>query len=122
PPFTLNDASGTAVSSADFQGRNLIIYFYPKAGTPGCTTEACDFRDNLNSLQGAGYEVVGISPDSPEALKNFAEEEGLSFPLLSDPQHETARAFGSYGEKTIQGRTFEGTLRSTFVMDAHGTL
>src|SRR5699024_1074065 len=89
PPFTLNDASGTAVSSADFQGRNLIIYFYPKAGTPGCTTEACDFRDNLNSLQGAGYEVVGISPDSPEALKNFAEEEGLSFPLLSDPQHET---------------------------------
>lgn len=122
PSFTLNDASGSAVSSADFQGRNLIIYFYPKAGTPGCTTEACDFRDNLNSLQGAGYEVVGISPDSPEALTNFAQEEGLTFPLLSDPQNETARAFGSYGEKTIQGKTFEGTLRSTFVVDADGRL
>lgn len=122
PAFTLTDASGAAVSSADFRGRNLIIYFYPKAGTPGCTTEACDFRDNLNSLQGAGYEVVGISPDSPESLKNFADEEGLTFPLLSDPQNETARAFGSYGEKTIQGKTFEGTLRSTFVTDAHGTL
>lgn len=122
PSFTLKDASGAEVSSADFQGRDLIIYFYPKAGTPGCTTEACDFRDNLSSLQAAGYEVVGISPDSPESLQDFAEEEGLTFPLLSDPDNETAQAFGSYGEKTIQGKTIQGTLRSTFVMDAHGTL
>lgn len=122
PSFTLKDASGAEVSSADFQGRDLIIYFYPKAGTPGCTTEACDFRDNLSSLQAAGYEVVGISPDSPESLQDFAEEEGLTFPLLSDPEHQTAQAFGSYGEKTIRGNTFEGTLRSTFVMDAQGTL
>lgn len=118
PDFTLSDAQGQQVSLADFAGQQVIVYFYPKAATPGCTTEACDFRDSLNSLQGAGYQVVGISPDSPEEIAAFAAQENLNFPLLSDPGAHTAQAYGSFGEKTVNGRTFEGTLRSTFVIDA----
>lgn len=118
PDFTLSDAQGQQVSLADFAGQQVIVYFYPKAATPGCTTEACDFRDSLNSLQGAGYQVVGISPDSPEEIAAFAAQENLTFPLLSDPSAQTAQAYGSFGEKTVNGRTFEGTLRSTFVIDA----
>lgn len=118
PDFTLSDAQGQQVSLADFAGQQVIVYFYPKAATPGCTTEACDFRDSLNSLQGAGYQVVGISPDSPEEIAAFAAQENLTFPLLSDPGAQTAQAYGSFGEKTVNGRTFEGTLRSTFVIDA----
>lgn len=118
PDFTLSDAQGQQVSLADFAGQQVIVYFYPKAATPGCTTEACDFRDSLNSLQGAGYQVVGISPDSPEEIAAFAAQENLNFPLLSDPGAQTAQAYGSFGEKTVNGRTFEGTLRSTFVIDA----
>lgn len=117
PDFTLSDAQGRQVSLSDYAGQNVIVYFYPKAATPGCTTEACDFRDSLNSLQGAGYQVVGISPDAPEEIAAFAEQEQLTFPLLSDPGAQTAQAYGSFGEKTINGRTFEGTLRSTFVVD-----
>lgn len=120
PAFSLNDAAGNSVSLADYQGQSVVLYFYPKAATPGCTTEACDFRDNLNVLKGAGYQVIGISPDSAADIKAFAEAENLNFPLLSDPGAETAQAYGSYGEKTINGKTFDGTLRSTFVIDGEG--
>jgi len=98
------------------------VYFYPKAATPGCTTEACDFRDNLNSLQAAGFDVVGISPDEPEALQDFAEAESLTFPLLSDIDNEVAKAYGSFGEKEFNGKTFTGTLRSTVVVDPEGNV
>lgn len=120
PAFALNNAAGEQVSLSDYAGQNVVLYFYPKAATPGCTTEACDFRDNLNALKGAGYQVIGVSPDSPEEIKAFAEAESLNFPLLSDPGAEVAKAYGSFGEKTINGRTFVGTLRSTFVLDDAG--
>ncbi|WP_139005530.1 thioredoxin-dependent thiol peroxidase [Arthrobacter crystallopoietes] len=122
PSFTLPDASGSKVSLADYAGRNVVVYFYPKAATPGCTTEACDFRDNLNSLQAAGFDVVGISPDEPEALQDFAEAESLTFPLLSDIDNEVAKAYGSFGEKEFNGKTFTGTLRSTVVVDPEGNV
>lgn len=122
PSFTLPDASGSKVSLADYAGRNVVVYFYPKAATPGCTTEACDFRDNLNSLQAAGFDVVGISPDEPEALQDFAEAESLTFPLLSDTGNEVAKAYGSFGEKKFNGKTFTGTLRSTVVVDPEGNV
>ncbi|HEX2247206.1 MAG TPA: thioredoxin-dependent thiol peroxidase [Arthrobacter sp.] len=122
PTFTLPDASGSKVSLADYAGRNVVVYFYPKAATPGCTTEACDFRDNLNSLQAAGYDVVGISPDEPEALQDFAEAESLTFPLLSDVGNEVAKAYGSFGEKEFNGKKFTGTLRSTVVVDPEGNV
>ncbi|MGQ7787791.1 thioredoxin-dependent thiol peroxidase [Nesterenkonia sp. K-15-9-6] len=122
PAFTLSDADGDQVSTADFAGQHLIVYFYPKAATPGCTTEACDFRDNLASLQAAGYAVVGVSPDEPEALRRFTEDQQLTFPLLSDADQATARAYGTFGTKNLGDRTVEGTLRSTFVIDPEGTL
>ncbi|MCD1287166.1 MAG: thioredoxin-dependent thiol peroxidase [Brevibacterium sp.] len=122
PDFSLADANGTTYSKADFAGQKVILYFYPKAATPGCTTEACDFRDNLSSLAAAGFQVLGVSPDDAEALKAFAADESLTFPLLSDPGAELAKAYGSFGEKTIGDRTFEGTLRSTFVIDEEGVL
>jgi len=118
PAFTLSDANGKQISLDDYADQQVIVYFYPKAATPGCTTEACDFRDNINSLAAAGYQVIGISPDDPEDIKAFADQENLTFPLLSDPGSKTAQAYGSFGEKTINGRTFEGTLRSTFVLDS----
>jgi peroxiredoxin Q/BCP len=122
PSFTLPDASGSKVSLADYAGRNVVVYFYPKAATPGCTTEACDFRDNLNSLQAAGFDVVGISPDEPQALQDFAEAESLTFPLLSDTDNEVAKAYGSFGEKEFKGKKFTGTLRSTVVVDPEGNV
>lgn len=122
PSFSLLDAQGNQVSLDDYSGKNVIVYFYPKAATPGCTTEACDFRDNINTLDSAGYQVIGISPDSSEDIQAFAEQEQLSFPLLSDSESIVAKAYGSYGEKTINGRTFEGTLRSTFVVGDDGTV
>lgn len=122
PDFSLADGNGTTYSKADFAGQKVILYFYPKAATPGCTTEACDFRDNLSSLAAAGFQVLGVSPDDAEALKAFAADESLTFPLLSDPGAELAKAYGSFGEKTIGDRTFEGTLRSTFVIDEEGVL
>ncbi|GAA1365479.1 thioredoxin-dependent thiol peroxidase [Brevibacterium luteolum] len=122
PDFTLSDAEGRSVSLADYSGTSVIVYFYPKAATPGCTTEACDFRDNLGSLQSAGYQVLGISPDDQDAIRAFAAAESLPFPLLSDPGNATAKAFGAFGEKTLQGRTVKGTLRSTFAIDAEGML
>ncbi len=106
----------------DFRGRKLILYFYPKDNTPGCTTEACDFRDNLSTLVGMGYAVVGVSPDSVSSHRKFMEKHGLNFPLLSDPDMKVAKAYGAYGEKRMYGRTTEGVLRSTFIVDEEGRI
>lgn len=122
PTFSLKDSTGQQVSLTDYAGKNVIVYFYPKAATPGCTVEACDFRDNLNSLQAAGYSVLGISPDPAEEIAQFAADEALNFPLLSDPGHEVAKAYGSFGEKTFNDKTFVGTLRSTAVVDPEGKI
>ena len=120
PDFALLDADGTKVSLSDYRGRNVIVYFYPQAATPGCTTEACDFRDNLASLQGKGYEVLGISPDAPEALSQFTGDFALTFPLLSDENHAVALAYGAWGEKLVNGEIVEGLVRSTVVLDGEG--
>ncbi|MDQ1575149.1 MAG: thioredoxin-dependent peroxiredoxin [Microbacteriaceae bacterium] len=122
PTFTLPDQDGTPVSLGDFSGQNVIVYFYPAAMTPGCTTEACDFRDNLNSLKAAGYQVLGLSKDAPEKLKEFQERDGLNFPLLSDPDLTVHNAYGAYGEKSLYGKTVTGVLRSTFVVNPEGTI
>jgi peroxiredoxin Q/BCP len=122
PDFTLPDAAGRSVSLASYRGRNVIVYFYPRAATPGCTAEACDFRDSLASLQGSGYEVVGISPDAPTALAEFAGDFGLNFPLLSDRDNAAALAFGAWGEKVVNGEITEGVLRSTVVIGADGAV
>ncbi|MCC3273903.1 thioredoxin-dependent thiol peroxidase [Arthrobacter zhangbolii] len=120
PDFTLSASDGSTVSLADMRGSNTIVYFYPAAATPGCTTEACDFRDNLNSLKSAGYTVLGISPDPVDKLAKFADSEGLNFPLLSDEDHAVAEAYGAWGEKKNYGRTYEGLIRSTVVVDPEG--
>jgi peroxiredoxin Q/BCP len=122
PTFTLPDQDGTPVSLGDFSGQNVIVYFYPAAMTPGCTTEACDFRDNLNSLKAAGYQVLGLSKDAPDTLKEFQERDGLNFPLLSDPDLTVHNAYGAYGEKSLYGKTVTGVLRSTFVVNPEGTI
>lgn len=120
PDFTLQDAQGRQTGLADYRGKNVIVYFYPKAATPGCTTEACDFRDSLASLQGKGYEVIGISPDAPEALAGFTGDFSLTFPLLSDEDHAVALAYGAWGEKLVNGEIVEGIVRSTVVVDPEG--
>jgi peroxiredoxin Q/BCP len=122
PDFTLQDSTGREVSLADFRGRNVVVYFYPAASTPGCTKQACDFRDNIASLQGAGYDVVGVSPDPLPKLVKFVEQESLNFPLLSDADHAVAEAYGAWGEKKNYGKTYEGLIRSTFVVDPEGKL
>ncbi|MFP3464488.1 thioredoxin-dependent thiol peroxidase [Leifsonia sp. SIMBA_070] len=122
PAFSLTDQDGDTVSLGDFAGDNVIVYFYPAAMTPGCTTEACDFRDNLNSLKSAGYRVIGISKDVPATNKEFQEQEGLNFPLLSDEDLAVHKAYGAYGEKKLYGKTVEGVIRSTFVVDPDGSL
>ncbi len=122
PDFTLDDQDGSPVSLHDLRGHKVVVYFYPAAMTPGCTTEACDFRDSLGSLQGAGYAVLGISRDAPAKLKEFAERDGLAFPLLSDPDHAVHDAYGAWGEKLNYGKPVEGVLRSTFVVDEQGVL
>lgn len=122
PAFSLTDAQGAGISLADFAGRSVVVYFYPKAATPGCTTEACDFRDNLSSLAAAGYEVVGVSSDPLEDLQAFAADQSLTFPLLSDPDHATAKAYGAYGDKDLGGKIITGTLRSTIVVNPDGTV
>jgi peroxiredoxin Q/BCP len=122
PTFSLPDQDGTPVSLGDFAGQNVIVYFYPEAMTPGCTTEACDFRDNLNSLKAAGYQVLGLSRDAPAKLKKFQERDGLNFPLLSDPDLAVHNAYGAYGEKSLYGKTVTGVLRSTFVVNPEGTI
>ena len=122
PGFALPDSTGTMVRPEDFAGRRLVVYFYPAAFTPGCTTEACDFRDNLASLQAAGVAVVGVSPDSVERLAEWAEAEQLQFPLLSDEDHAVAEAWGAWGTKVVNGEERVGLIRSTFVLDADGTV
>ncbi|MFE6996721.1 thioredoxin-dependent thiol peroxidase [Microbacterium sp. NPDC057659] len=122
PAFTLSDAEGVTTSLADYRGKNVVVYFYPKAATPGCTTEACDFRDNVSSLAAAGYAVVGISPDEVADIKSFSDAEGLTFPLLADTDASVARAWGVWGEKTVGDRTFDGVIRSTFVLDGEGVV
>lgn len=122
PDFTLDDQDGSPVSLHDLRGQRVIVYFYPAAMTPGCTTEACDFRDSIGSLSGAGYTVLGISRDTPEKLRAFRERDALTFPLLSDPDHAVHDAYGAWGEKTNYGKTVQGVIRSTFVLDENGTI
>jgi len=122
PDFSLLDQDGEAVRLADLRGEKTVLYFYPAAMTPGCTTQACDFRDSISSLQGAGYRVVGISRDTPEKLAEFRERDGLTFTLLSDPDHAVHTAYGVWGEKMNYGKVIEGVIRSTFVLDENGTI
>ena len=122
PGFSLSDKDGNTVSLADYAGKKVIVYFYPAASTAGCTTQACDFRDNMASLQAEGYSVLGVSKDELPALQKFAEDEHLGFPLLSDPDLAVHNAYGAYGEKSMYGKTVTGVLRSTFVVDEQGTL
>lgn len=120
PAFTLDDHAGKQVSLSDFTGRALIIFFYPAAMTPGCTKEACDFRDSLARLQQAGYDVVGISPDKTEKLAKFVEQQSLTYPLLSDPDRVVLEAYGAYGEKVLYGKKVTGVIRSTIVVGPNG--
>ena len=120
PAFSLPDADGNRVSLADFKGRKVIVYFYPAASTPGCTKEACDFRDSLADLNEEGVDVIGISPDKPEKLAKFRDAEKLTFPLLSDPERKVLTAYGAFGEKTMYGKKVQGVIRSTFVVDDKG--
>lgn len=125
PDFTLPAAGGGTVSSAAMRAeteKGLIVYFYPAAATPGCTTQACDFRDNLASLQGAGYAVVGVSPDPVAKLEQFAAAESLTFPLAADEDHQVAEAWGAWGEKKNYGRTYTGLIRSTIIVDPSGVV
>jgi len=122
PAFSLPDADGNTVKLSDFKGRKVIVYFYPAASTPGCTKEACDFRDNLGELNDAGLDVVGISPDKPAKLAKFRDAEKLTFPLLSDPDRKVLEAWGAYGEKTMYGKTVQGVIRSTFLVDEKGKI
>jgi peroxiredoxin Q/BCP len=120
PDFTLPDDVGGKVSLSDLRGKKVIVYFYPAAMTPGCTTQACDFSDNINTLHREGYEVLGISPDTPEKLAKFRENDGLTIQLLSDADRKVMDSYGAFGEKTLYGKTVQGVLRSTFVVDEDG--
>jgi len=125
PDFTLTTADGSPVSLADLRAsaeNGVVVYFYPAASTPGCTTEACDFRDSLAALQARGYAVVGVSPDEPAKLARFVDAESLTFPLASDPDHAVSEAWGAWGEKKNYGRTYTGIIRSTVVVDRDGTV
>ncbi|WP_349827428.1 thioredoxin-dependent thiol peroxidase [Brevibacterium litoralis] len=119
-PFTLPDSEGNQVSLSDYAGQRVVVYFYPAAMTPGCTTQACDFRDSLSALQAAGVQVLGISPDKPEKLAKFVEKEGLNFPLLSDADKSVMTEWGAFGEKKNYGKVVQGVIRSTVVVDAEG--
>lgn len=122
PTFTLLDADGKKVSLSSYKGRKVIIYFYPAAMTPGCTKQACDFRDGLAEPNEAGLDVIGISPDKPEKLAKFRDRDGVNFPLLSDPDKTTLTAYGAFGEKKLYGKIVEGVIRSTFVVDEKGNI
>jgi peroxiredoxin Q/BCP len=122
PDFTLETDTGDTVSLADLRGRKVIVYFYPAAMTPGCTKQACDFTDSLDSLKAAGYEVLGLSPDSPAKLAKFRERDGLTITLLSDPDRSVMTAYGAFGEKKLYGKTVQGVIRSTFVVDEEGRI
>lgn len=122
PDFTLPDADGEEVSLAAFRGKRVILYFYPAAMTPGCTKQACDFRDNLGVFTEKGYAVLGISKDTPERLRRFRERDGLTFPLVSDVDRTVLTAYGAYGAKRLYGKTVVGVIRSTFVIDEEGKI
>ena len=122
PEFTLTDSYGKSVALSDYRGRSVVVYFYPAASTPGCTKEACDFRDSLADLNNAGFDVLGISPDKPEKLARFRDAQGLTFPLLSDPDRAVLSAWGAFGEKKNYGRTVMGVIRSTFVVGPDGLI
>ncbi|GAB3135775.1 thioredoxin-dependent thiol peroxidase [Tsukamurella serpentis] len=122
PSFTLPDQNGNEVSLADYRGRRVIVYFYPAAMTPGCTKQACDFRDDLAQFNEAGLDVIGISPDKPAKLKKFEERDEITFPLLSDPDKGVLTEYGAFGEKMMYGKTVTGVIRSTFVVDAEGRI
>ncbi|MHB1234115.1 MAG: thioredoxin-dependent thiol peroxidase [Microbacteriaceae bacterium] len=122
PGFTLPDQDGSSVSLSDFAGSKVIVYFYPAASTPGCTTQACDFRDNMGSLVSAGYQVIGVSKDALPALQKFKNAQRINFPLLSDQDLSVHNLYGAYGEKSFYGKKLTGVLRSTFVVDEHGRI
>lgn len=122
PTFTLTDHEGQRVALTDYRGRSVVVYFYPAAATPGCTKEACDFRDSLAELNDAGFDVLGVSPDKPEKLAKFHADQRLTFPLLSDPDRAVLMEWGAYGEKQNYGRTIQGVIRSTFVVDPDGVI
>ena len=122
PDFTLESDTGSSVTLSDLRGRKVIVYFYPAAMTPGCTTQACDFTDSLDALQGAGYEVLGVSKDAPAKLAKFRERDSLTITLLSDTDLEVHQAYGAWGEKKLYGKVVEGVLRSTFVIDEDGKI
>jgi peroxiredoxin Q/BCP len=122
PDFSLPDADGNEVTLSSLRGHRVIVYFYPAAMTPGCTKQACDFRDSLASLAAAGLSVLGVSPDSPAKLAKFRDRDGLNFPLLSDPKHEVLEAYGAYGEKMLYGKKSVGVIRSTFVIGPDGKI
>ena len=122
PEFTLPDSEGNEVSLSDFRGKSVVVYFYPAAATPGCTKQACDFRDNLAELNDAGFTVLGVSPDKPAKLAKFVADEGLTFPLLSDADRVVMKEWGAFGQKQMYGKTVTGVIRSTFVIDAEGAV
>ena len=122
PDFTLTDQDGASVSLADFRGRKVILYFYPEAMTVACEKQACDFRDNLNSLRSAGYTVIGVSRDEPAKLAKFRDKDALNFELLSDPDRAVHELYATWGEKNLYGKTVTGVIRSTFVIDENGTI
>ena len=122
PDFTLTDDHGQEVTLSQFRGGRVVLYAYPAAMTPGCTTEACDFRDSLDALAAAGITVLGISPDKPEKLARFRERDSLTFPLLSDPDKSVLTEYGAFGEKKMYGKVVHGVIRSTFVIDADGVV
>jgi thioredoxin-dependent peroxiredoxin len=120
PDFTLTADDGSSVTLSDLRGRKVIVYFYPAAMTPGCTKQACDFTESLTSLQDAGYDVLGISPDAPAKLAKFRDRDALTIPLLSDPDRAVMKAYGAFGEKKLYGKVVNGVIRSTFVVDEAG--
>ncbi|GAA2100953.1 MULTISPECIES: thioredoxin-dependent thiol peroxidase [Brevibacterium] len=122
PDFTLNDQDGSPVTLSDLRGSRVVVYFYPAAMTPGCTTQACDFRDSLDALAAQGIRVLGVSPDEPAKLKKFQERDGLTFTLLSDPEKKVLTEWGAYGEKKNYGKVVQGVIRSTVVVDAEGVV
>ena len=122
PEFTLTDDKGQDVSLSDFRGRKVVVYFYPRANTPGCTKEACDFRDSLAELNEAGIDVLGISPDKVDKLAKFRDDQELTFPLLSDESKEVMTAYGAFGEKKNYGKIVQGVIRSTFLVDEEGKI